>query len=89
MAKEDFSGYVLIVSSSDSEGPVFLNNGQLKDLCDDPQGSYGVQTWLDGVPPDADPNVWGEGTALLMRVRFATLEAVETITRYEVQLVNE
>lgn len=88
MAKNDFSGYVLIAPTPDNQGPRFLTEGELKELTEDPQGNYGVTTFLEGVPDNPDPNYWGEGTALLMRVRFAKLEPVEQVTKYEVRLAE-
>lgn len=86
MAKDDFSSYVLLAPSPDSQAPIFLTEKQLKELTEDPEGSFGVTEFLPGVPENPDPNYWGEGKGLLMRVRFATLEPVEQVTRYEVRL---
>jgi hypothetical protein len=77
---------VLIAPTPDNQAPRFLTEGELKNLTEDPQGSYGVTEFLSGVPENPDPNYWGEGKALLMRVRFATLEPIETVTKYEVRL---
>jgi hypothetical protein len=40
------------------------------------------------VPENHDPNYWGEGTAMLMKVRLATMVPIEQITKYEVRLAN-
>ena len=88
MAKGDFSGYVLMAPTPDNQAPIFLTEGDLKDLMADPAESYGVQNFLEAPPADPDPNTWGEGNALLMRVKFATLEPVKTVTEYEVRLAE-
>lgn len=88
MARDDFSGYVLINPSPDYEAPRFLTNAELKDLTDNPAESYGIQTFLTAIPDNPDPAYWGEGQAMLLKVRIATLEAVETVTKYEVRLAD-
>lgn len=66
------SGRMYVLLKGDEGGnPVrFLTPQNLRDLLDDPVGTYGITEFGDAVPANPDHNYWPDGFGLLLRVEI-------------------
>lgn len=61
--------YLLIQPNEDGNPMIFLNEERLQDLLNEPE-EYSVKCFLEQIPDNNNPQYWGEGNVLLLKIEI-------------------